>query len=87
MLTISYKRKHIYINIDLLKAVTKKSIILIFKISSVFCLCWGLLWVIGSAGISDLNIIPFWEVVCRILQGILFCGVAYILNFIKLVIE
>lgn len=68
---------------------TRKEIINNFNkvYSVVFCLCWGLLWVVGSAGISDLNIIPFWVVVCRIFQGVLFCGIAYVLNFIKLVIE
>ena len=49
-----------------------------------FC---GILVIIGTAGASNNYNIPFTQIIIQLLQGFLCCGVAWVLNFIKLVIE
>lgn len=87
MLTITYNTKKIYINIDLLKSRLKKTIISILKLSTFICGFGGAIIMLRSAGLHDNNAITFLQAILRILQGGFVCGIAYILNFIKLVIE
>ena len=87
MLTIIYNTKKIYINIDLLKSRFKSVIIALLKLSTYILICAGIFWIIGTVGSSDNYNIPFTQIIIQILQGFLCCGVAWVLNFIKLVIE
>ena len=87
MLTITYNTKKLYINIDLLKSRLKSAFITILKVATTVLTIVGILWILGTAGASDNDSIPFTQIFIQLLQGFLCCGVAWVLNFIKLVIE
>lgn len=87
MLTITTEKQVIYININLLKKRFKNDIISLLKVSTFILAFAGIFWTIGTAGASDNYNIPFTQIITQILQGVLCCGVAWALNFIKLVIE
>ena len=87
MLTITTEKQTIYINIDLLKSRLKSAIITTLKALTTALTIAGIFWIIGTAGASDNNTIPFSQIIIQLLQGFLCCGVAWVLNFIKLVIE
>ena len=87
MLTISTEKHVINININLLKKRFKSVIITLLKVSTFTLAFAGIFVIIGTAGQSDLDLITFKQVTKQILQGVLCCGIAWVLNFIKLVIE
>ena len=87
MLTIIYNTKKIYINIDLLKKRFKKAFITLLKVSTFILAFAGIFWIIGTAGASDLDKITTSQIITQILQGFFLCCIAWVLNFIKLVIE
>lgn len=87
MLTITTEKQTIYINIDLLKSRLKSAIITILKALTTVLTIAGILWIIGTAGASDNYNIPFSQIITQLFQGFLCCGVAWVLNFIKLVIK
>ena len=87
MLTISTEKQTIYINIDLLKSRLKSAFITLLKVSTTILTIAGILWIIGTAGASDNNTITISQIIIQLLQGFLCCGVAWVLNSIKLVIE
>ena len=87
MLTITTKKHTIYINIDLLKSRLKNAFITLLKILTYMLVFVGMFWILGTAGASDNDIIPFSQIIIQTLQGFLCCGVAWVLNFVKLVIE
>lgn len=87
MLTIKTEKQVIYINIDLLKKRFKSAFITLLKVSTTILTIVGIFWIIGTAGASDNNTITISQTLIQLLQGFLCCGVAWVLNFIKLVIE
>lgn len=87
MLTITTEKHVIHININLLKKRIKNIIIALLKVSTFILAFAGIFWIIGTAGASDNNTITTSQLFIQILQGFLCCGVAWVLNFIKLVIE
>ena len=87
MLTITTEKHTLYINIDLLKKRFKNAIIALLRVLTFILAFAGIFWIIGTAGASDLDNITISQTIKQILQGILYCGVAWVLNFIKLVIE
>ena len=87
MLTITTEKSTIYINTNLLKSKLKKAIITLLKVSTTILTITGIFWIIGTAGASDNNSIPPNQIFIQILQGVFCCGVAWVLNFIKLVME
>lgn len=87
MLTITTEKHILYINTDLLKSRLKNTVITILKVLTFLCAFIGVIWILGTAIASDNDIIPFSQIVIQTLQGFLCCGVAWVLNFIKLVIE
>ena len=87
MLTITYNAKKIYINIDLLKSRLKSAIITLLKASTYILAFAGIFWIIGTVGASDNNTITLSQIIMQLLQGFFLCGFAWVLNFIKLVIE
>ena len=87
MLTITTEKHTLYINMDLLKSRLKSAIITLLKVSTFILSFAGILWIIGTAGASGNYNIPFSQIITQILQGFFCCGVAWVLNFIKLVIE
>ena len=87
MLTIATEKQIIYINIDLLKSRFKSAFITLLRVSTFILVFTGIFWIIGTAGQSDLDLITFKQTIKQLLQGFFLCGVAWVLNFIKLVIE
>ena len=87
MLTISTEKHVINININLLKKRFKSVIITLLRVSTFILAFAGIFWIIGTAGASDIDKITISQTIKQILQGILCCGIAWVLNFIKLVIE
>ena len=87
MLTISTEKHTIYINIDLLKSRLKSAFITFLRVSTFILAFAGIFWIIGTAGALDNNTIATSQLFIQLLQGFSCCGVAWVLNFIKLVIE
>lgn len=87
MLTIRTEKQILYINTELLKSRLKSAIITILKAFTMVLTIAGIFLIIGTAGASDNNTIPFSQIITQILQGFFLCGVAWVLNFIRLVIE
>lgn len=87
MLTITTEKQTIYINIDLLKSRFKSAIITLLKVLVFICSLYGAIIMFRGAGLHENNTISFLQAILRILQGFLCCGVAWVLNFIKLVIK
>ena len=87
MLTITTEKHVIHININLLKSRLKSAIITLLKVSTFILAFAGIFWIIGTAGASDNNTITTSQLFIQLLQGFFLCGVAWVLNFIKLVIE
>lgn len=87
MLTIATENHTLYINIDLLKKRLKSVFITLLKVSTFILAFAGIFWIIGTAGASDNNTITTSQLFIQLLQGFLCCGIAWVLNFIKLVIE
>ena len=87
MLTITTEKQTLYINIDLLKSRFKSTIITILKALTTVLTIAGIVLIIGTAGASDNYNMPFSQIITQLLQGFFCCGVAWVLNFIKLVIE
>lgn len=87
MLTITTEKHTLYINIHLLKKRFKIALIALLRVSTYILAVVGIFWIIGTAGASDLDKITTSQIIMQILQGFLCCSVAWVLNFIKLVIE
>lgn len=87
MLTITYNTKKIYININLLKSRFKSAITTILKVLIFICGFGGFLIMLSGAGLHENNTITFLQAILRIIQGGFVCGVAWVMNFIKLVIK
>ena len=87
MLTITTEKQTIYINIDLLKSRFKSAFITILKVSTTILTIAGIFWIIGTAGASDNNTITISQTIKQLLQGFFCCCIAWVLNFIKLVVE
>ncbi len=87
MLTITTEKHTLYINIDLLKSRLKSAFITLLKALTTVLTIAGILVIIGTAGASDNNMIPYLQVITQTLHGFFLCGIAYILNFIRLVVE
>ena len=87
MLTITTEKQTIYININLLKSRFKSAFITLLKVLTFLCAFGGFLIMLSGAGLHENNTITFLQAILRIIQGFLCCGVAWVLNFIKLVIE
>ena len=87
MLTITTEKHTLYININLLKKRFKIALIALLRVSNYILAVVGIFWIIGTAGASDLDKITTSQIIMQIFQGFLYCAVAWVLNFIKLVIE
>ena len=87
MLTITTEKQTIYINIDLLKSRLKSAFITLLKVLVFVCGFGGFLIMWSGAGLHENDLITFTQAILRIIQGFFSCGVAWVLNFIKLVIE
>lgn len=87
MLTITTEKHTLNININLLKNRFKSAIITLLKVSTIIFAIMGVIWISGGADLLCNNNISLITAFLQIFYGVFFCGVAWVLNFIKLVIE
>ena len=87
MLTITTEKQVISINTKLLKSRIKKAISTLLKAVAIGYSLYGAFIILGVAGSSDNNIIPFNQILTQVTQGSIFCGIGYGLNIIKKVLE
>ena len=87
MLTITTKKQTIYININLLKNRFKSAIITLLKVSIIIFAIMGAIWISGGTDLLCNNNIGLTTAFLQIFYGVFFCSIAWVLNFIKLVIE
>lgn len=77
----------ITININMLKSRFKSVFITLFKVSIYILAFAGILLIVGTAGASDSGVINLQQTIKQSLQGVFYLVLAWVLNFIKLVIE
>ena len=83
MLTITTEKQVIYINTNLLKSRVKKAVISLLKVLSITSGFCGAFWILGTAGASDNEVITVSQILIQLMQGVILCGVGYILNNFK----
>ena len=87
MLTITTEKHTLYINIELLKKRLKNAVITLLTISAFIFAFVGILIIIGTEGASKITDKTIYQIFINCFKGFFLCGVAWVLNFIKLVIE
>ena len=73
------KKQIIYIN----KIRLKKTVISLLKILSIASGFCGAFWIMGTAGTSDNEVMTIYQILTQVIKGGIFCGISYILNFVK----
>jgi hypothetical protein len=71
----------------LLKSRFKSVIITLLKVCTYILAFVGIFGIVWASWASDSNTITISQTIKQVLQGFFCCGVAWVLNFIKLVIE
>lgn len=87
MMYITYNQMKISVNIALLKGRIKNIVIWILKAMRTMAIISGILLLLGTAGNSDLGLTTFTEILYNFGICLLLFGMAYILEFIKVIIE
>ena len=87
MITITTGTKNISIDINLLKKRLKKAITTVLKISAVIFAFYGIFQIVGAVGDADIDNISNKQLFFKMVMGFLYCGVAYMINIIKRVLE
>ena len=87
MLTITTEKRTLYINIDLLKSRFKNAFVALLKISIFILSFVGVAMIIGTEEASKTTDITVYQIITNCFKGFLCCGIACVLNFIKLAIE
>lgn len=75
------------VNIALLKKRIKNIVIWILKAMRTTAIISGIFLLLGTAGASDLNDITFSQMLYQIFVSLLLFGMAYVLEFIKVIME
>lgn len=87
MLYITYGHAEISIDIVLLKKRIKNIVIWILKAMRTTAIISGIFLLLGTAGASDLNDITFSQMLYQIFVSLLLFGMAYVLEFLKVIME
>ena len=87
MMYITYGHAEISIDIALLKKRIKTVVIWILKAMRTTAIISGIFLLLGTAGSSDLNLITFTEILYNFGICLLLFGMAYVLEFIKVIME
>ena len=87
MMYITYNQMKISVNIALLKSRIKNIVIWILKAMRTTAIISGIFLLLGTAGASDLNDITFSQMLYQIFVSLLLFGMAYVLEFIKVIME
>ena len=87
MMYIIYNHMKISVNIALLKSRIKSIVIWILKAMRTTAIISGIFLLLGTAGSSDLDLITFTEILYNFGICLLLFGMAYVLEFIKVIME
>ena len=87
MMYIIYGNTKVSVNIALLKKRIKTVVIWILKAMRTTAIISGIFLLFGTAGSSDLNLITFTEMLYNFGICLLLFGTAYVLEFIKVIME
>ena len=83
MMTIMYNNKGVRININLLKGKIKKAILKALTIVAIICGICGLVYILGTAGSSDINRIGIREIIIKLSQGLGLGVISYASIFVR----
>lgn len=87
MMYITYGHAEISIDIALLKKRIKTVVIWILKVIRTTAIIGGIFLLLGTAGASDLNDITFSQMLYQMFISLLLFGMAYALEFIRIIME
>lgn len=87
MMYITYNQMKISVNVALLKSRIKSIVIWILKAMRTTAIISGIFLLLGTAGASDLNDITFSQMLYQMFISLLLFGMAYVLEFIKVIME
>lgn len=87
MMYITYGNTKVSVNIALLKNRIKNVVIWILKAMRTTAIISGIFLLIGTAGASDLDSISTTQMLYQMLISLLLFGMAYVLEFMKVIIE
>ena len=87
MMYITYNQMKISVNVALLKSRIKSIVIWILKAIRTTAIISGIFLLLGTAGSSDLDLITFTEILYNLGICLLLFGIAYVLEFIKVIME
>ena len=87
MIYITYGNTKVPVNIALLKSRIKSVVIWILKAMRTTAIISGIFLLLGTAGSSDLDLITFTEILYNFGICLLLFGMAYVLEFIKVLME
>lgn len=77
----------ISVNIALLKSRIKNVVIWVLKAMRTTAIISGIFLLLGTAGASDLNDITFSQMLYQMFISLLLFGTAYVLEFLKVIME
>ena len=87
MIYITYGNTKVSVNVALLKSRIKNIVIWILKAMRTSAIISGIFLLLGTAGSSDLDLITFTEILYNLGICLLLFGMAYVLEFIKVIME
>lgn len=87
MMYITYGNTKVSVNIALLKSRIKNVAIWVLKAMRTTAIISGIFLLLGTAGASDLNDITFSQMVYQMFISLLLFGMAYALEFIRIIME
>ena len=87
MLTILTDTKAVVVDKNFMKRCTKAVVVKLLSAITVILTFAGVFGILNAVGASDANKIDCSELIMYTLRGGLLCVVAYVVNFIKLVIK
>lgn len=87
MMYITYGTTKVSVNIALLKKRIKNIVIWILKAMRTTAVISGIFLLLGTAGASELNNITFSQMLYQMFISLLLFGIAYVFEFIKVIME
>lgn len=87
MMYITYGNTKVSVNIALLKSRIKSIVMWVLKAMRTTAVISGIFLLLGTAGASDLNDITFSQMLYQMFISLLLFGMAYALEFIRIIME
>ena len=87
MMYITYGNTKVSVNIALLKSRIKSIVMWVLKAMRTTAVISGIFLLLGTAGASDLNDITFSQMLYQMFISLLLFGMAYVLEFIRIIMD